>query len=106
DVAIDEGNAGTTSFTFTITKTGAGAASVKYATENGTATAPADYTAIPATTLSFLSGDVSKTVTVSVNGDMTQEADETFTVQLSNAVDATITDAVGRGKIKNDDTRA
>ena len=40
-----------------------------------------------------------------VNGDTTFEADETFTVQLSNAVNATISDATGTGTILNDDAQ-
>ncbi len=103
DVTHNEGDAGTTSFTFTITKTGAGAASVDYATVDGTATAPSDYTAIPTTTLNFLSADTSKQVTVLVNGDTLFEGNETFTVHLSNAVGATISDADGLGTIINDD---
>jgi hypothetical protein len=105
DVSHNEGNGGpgSTSYTFTITKTGAGAASVDYATVDGTATAPSDYAAISATTLNFLSGDATKTVTVFVNGDTTAELDEAFTVHLSNAVGATISDADGTGTIVNDD---
>jgi hypothetical protein len=105
DVTLAEGNSGTTAFTFTISKTGAGAASIDYATANGTATAPTDYTAIPTTTLSFASGDASKQVTVQVKGDPVFEANETFTVHLSNPVDATISDADGLGTINNDDTQ-
>ena len=45
DVIRDEGDAGTTAFTFTVTQSGATAlpASVDFATANGTATAPGDY---------------------------------------------------------------
>src|SRR5205814_4696084 len=83
---------------------GSGAASVDYATVDGTATAPSDYTAIPTTTLNFLSADTTKQVTVFVNGDTSVEPDEAFTVHLSNAVGATIADADGTGTITNDDT--
>ena len=38
-----------------------------------------------------------------VNGDTTYETDETFTVHLSNATNATISDADGTGTITNDD---
>jgi Calx-beta domain/Right handed beta helix region/Domain of unknown function (DUF4214) len=103
DVTMNEGNAGPTSFTFTITKTGAGAASVDYATVDGSATAPSDYTAIPTTTLSFLSADTTKQVTVFVNGDVFIESNEVFTVHLSSPVAATISDADGNGNITNDD---
>ncbi|HLQ47243.1 MAG TPA: Calx-beta domain-containing protein, partial [Planctomycetaceae bacterium] len=105
DVTHFEGNSGTTSYVFTVTKTGATAfnATVDYNTVNGTATAPSDYTAIPATALTFLPLETTKQITVSVNGDTTFEADETFTVHLSNATNATIADADGVGTIQNDD---
>src|SRR5439155_20043040 len=54
-------------------------------------------------TLSFLPGDTSKSVDVTVYGDTKHEADETFTVNLSGAVNATISDSQGIGTITNDD---
>ena len=107
DVTLAEGNPpGTTAFNFTITRTGftGSGASVEYATINGTATAPSDFTAIPATPVTFLSGETTKPVTVLVNRDYTVEPNEAFTVQLSNPVGATISDADGTGTITNDDT--
>src|SRR5262249_35111374 len=76
---------------------------VQYATANGTATAPADYTAIPLTTLTFNPGQTTKTVTVAVNGDMLDEANETFVVNLSAPTNATIADNQGVGTITDDD---
>ena len=105
DVTHNEGNSGTTSYVFTVTKSGSTAlsASVDYATVNGTAVAPGDFTAIAATTLNFAANETTKQVTVLVNGDTTFEADEAFTVHLSNASGATISDADGTGTIVNDD---
>jgi CSLREA domain-containing protein len=106
DVSHSEGNSGTTAYTFTITKTGGSTAlnaDVTYATVAGTAVAPSDFAAIPATTVSFLPADTIKQVTVQVNGDTNVEPDEAFTVHLSNAVNATISDADGTGTIVNDD---
>src|SRR5256714_4921348 len=105
DVIHNEGNTGTTSYTFTVTKTGSTAlsASVDYETMDGTAVAPGDYTAIPITTLTFAPGDTTMQVTVFVNGDTTYETNEIFTVHLSNPSDATISDADGTGTITNDD---
>ena len=54
-------------------------------------------------TLTFDAGDSTKTITVLVNGDAKYEDGEAFTVQLSNASDATISDADGTGTITNDD---
>ncbi len=106
DVTRSEGDSGTTAYTFTVTKAGSTAinATVDYSTVAGTATSPSDFTAIPATTLTFLPADTSKQVIVFVNGDTTVESTEAFTVHLSNAVNATIIDADGAGTITNDDT--
>src|SRR5262249_10096235 len=108
DVSLAEGNSGPTAFTFTITKNGTTvfSTSVDYATVNGSATAPTDFTAITTTTLNFLPSDVSKQVTVQVNGDTQVESNETFTVHLSNPSGATISDTDGLGTIQNDDACA
>ena len=105
DVSHSEGNSSTTSYVFTVTKTGATevTASVNYATVNGTATAPSDFTAIPSAGLIFQPADATKQFTVLVNGDTTVEPDEAFTVHLSSALKATIADADGTGTILNDD---
>ena len=103
DVTHNEGDSGTTDYTFTVTKTNAGAASVDFTTVDGTAkVASNDYVANSGT-LSFASGDATKTITVQVNGDTHFEPTEAFTVHLSNAVNATISDADGTGTITNDD---
>ena len=105
DVSHSEGDSGTTEYVFTITKTGSTAfdATVDYQTQNDTAVAPGDYTALPQTSVTFAPGETTKQVTVLVNGDTTYETDETFFVQLSNAVSATISDGTGVGTILNDD---
>jgi hypothetical protein len=46
---------------------------------------------------------LSKTITIAVTGDHKREPNETFTVQLFNAVGATLGDAVASGTILNDD---
>src|SRR5439155_1028428 len=105
DVTAAEGNAGGSTFSFAVTKTGSTAftTSVDFATADGTATvADGDY-ASTSGTLTFLPGDTSKTADVTVNGDMKNEADETFTVNLSGAVNAAISDNQGLGTITNDD---
>src|SRR5689334_13932892 len=108
DVSINEGNSGIKLATFTVTRTGTAPFSVTYATSNGTASAGSDYTAVPSTTLNFAQGETSKTVSITVNGDMTSEGNETFFVNLSNAVGAgaNIVDGVGIGTILNDDSAA
>jgi len=106
DVTHTEGDSGTTSYLFTVTKTGATAlsASVNFATQNGSATTvDGDYQANSGT-LTFAANETTKTITVLVNGDTKAEFDETFIVHLSNPANATISDADGTGTIQNDDT--
>lgn len=89
---------------FTVTKTGSTVFShdVDFATANGTATL-ADYT-VGSGTLSFLAGEVTKTITVVTTQDVTVESDETLNVTLSGATaGATISDTLGIGTIINDD---
>jgi hypothetical protein len=53
--------------------------------------------------VSFGPGETSKTITVQVNGDLLDEPNETFLVNLSDAMDATIVDGQGVGTILDDD---
>ena len=105
NVALDEGNSGTTSFVFTVTRSGdtSGSSSVSFTTADGSAFATSDYTSTSGTA-SFGPGDIQTTVTVNVSGDTAVESDETFTVDLSSPVGATIVDSQGLGTIQNDDT--
>ncbi|HEV7684333.1 MAG TPA: C25 family cysteine peptidase [Pyrinomonadaceae bacterium] len=108
DVSHNEGNAGTTSYTFTVTKTGATAlnSEVDFITQIGTATTADNDYVFQSGTLLFTPGDTTKPITVLVNGDTTVEPNEAFTVHLSNPQDATIGDADGTGTITNDDACA
>ena len=105
-MTLAEGNAGTTDFVFTVTLDPVSdqTVTVDYKTTDGSAVAPEDYAAIATTTLTFDPGDDAKTITVLVNGDTVVEADQDFTVDLSNATGgAQIADAQGLGTILNDD---
>ena len=76
---------------------------VQYATADGTATVVGrDYNA-KSGTLTFLPGQTSKMIAVSVRGDRTREADETFFLKLLSSQGATIDDGQGLGTIYNDD---
>src|SRR2546423_6618674 len=82
-VSVVEGNSGTATANFQVTLSAAPATgqtvAVKASTADGTATARADYVALPLTTLTWHAGDpLTKTVAVTVNGDTTAEPDETF----------------------------
>ena len=91
DVTVTEGNAGTTAATFTVGLSAVSGrdVSVAYATANDSAVAPADYAAAGGS-LTFAAGETSKTVTVDVNGDVLDEANESFLLNLTgpNACDA------------------
>ena len=105
DATVTEGNSGTVNATFTVGLSAASgkALSVQFGTANGTATvAGNDYEAANGT-LNFAVGETTKQVVVVVNGDVTDESDETFTVNLSSPVNVTIADAVGTGTITDDD---
>ncbi len=105
DASVDEGDSGSTTMTFTVTLSHAATetVTVDWTTQGGTATAGTDYTAGNGT-LTFNAGDSSKTVSVSVVGDDVDEPDEeTFTVTLSSASGATISDGTATGTIRDDD---
>ena len=69
----------------TVLRTGgtAGSLTVDFATANGTAIAGQDYTSTSGT-LTFGAGETSKTIQIPITNDSPTEADETFTVSLSN----------------------
>ena len=105
DVTVPEGNSGTANATLTVTLSATSAQTVKvdFATADGTATAPSDYQANNGT-LTFNPGDLTKTITVLVNGDTMDEPNETFFVNLSNVVNAVILDSQGQGTITDNDS--
>lgn len=100
-----EGNAGATTFTFTVTVTdNAAALDVNWTTADGTGTvADNDYVA-GSGTLSFTGTSDPETLTldVTVNGDTTIEASDTFFVNLTSAAGSD----QGLGMILNDDAPA
>ncbi|MFN8062863.1 MAG: Calx-beta domain-containing protein [Vicinamibacterales bacterium] len=104
DATATEGNAGSTVMTFTVSLSAASGrtVTVNYATSGATATSGVDFTAASGT-LTFAPGVTTQQVSVSVLGDTLDEADETFTVALSSAGNATILDATGVGTIVDND---
>jgi hypothetical protein len=105
DATLVEGDSGTKNASFTVSLSQARSVpvSVKYATANGTAVAPADYTAKAPTALSFSAGQTSKAIIIPVRGDVAGEGDETFSVLLSHATNIAIGDGTGTGTITNND---
>lgn len=107
DVVVTEGNSGTTTATFTITRSGdtSQEVTVDYATADGSALAGSDYVAT-AGTLTFAAGQTTMTITVMILGDTTREADEIFYLNLLNAsANALLADGQGAGTITNDDSK-
>lgn len=106
DASVAEGNSGTTDLVFTVSLSAASfqPITVKYATANGTAIAPGDYTAALGQ-VTFAPGQTSQTITVPIFGETIFEkgADETLLVNLSAPTNADIADAQATGTILNDD---
>jgi hypothetical protein len=89
-------------FTVSLSKPSSLPISVEYATADGSATDSWDYVARH-DKLTFAPGDLAQTVTIDVRGDHLDELDEWFAVNLSNPVNAQISDAKGIGTILDDD---
>ena len=105
DAAIAEGNAGTQVLNFTVSVAPIADQAVTFAafTAPGTATPGVDYQSANLAGLSIPAGQASVQVPVTINGDTAVEGHESFTLNLANAVNASIRDAQGRGRINNDD---
>ncbi len=112
DVSLNEGNAGTTSFTFTVSLSapaGPGGVTFDIATADGTAqddnpvTEDNDYVAKSLTGQTIPAGSSTYSFTVLVNGDTLPETNETFFVNVTNVTGASVTDGQGQGTIVNDD---
>ena len=102
DAEVTEG--GIAAFTVTLSSSSEVPVTVSYETIDGTATAGADYTTTSGT-LSFTPGQTTKRVEVQTLPDTDQEGAESFTVRLSGATGATLTDGVATGTILDDDDR-
>ncbi|MGB7327793.1 MAG: choice-of-anchor Q domain-containing protein, partial [Rubripirellula sp.] len=110
DAVKNEGNAGITAFTFTVTRNEntTGVTTVDFAlTGSGVNAASAndfDNGDLPSGTVSFADGESSQTITVNVMGDTDAESDESFVVTLSNASGtAAVATPSATGTIQNDD---
>lgn len=105
DVALLEGDAGTTNALFTVSLSASSGQdiTVDWTTSNGTATSVQDFTALNGVLL-FQAGTVTRTISIPVKGDTTDEPNETFEVDLSNPLRASLSDAHGLGTIITDDS--
>jgi serine protease len=105
DQSSDEGDSGTTQHTFTASLDQAAPFDVTFdvATTGGSATADDDFASSSATGVTIAAGNTTATFAVDVNGDTAVEGDESYTVDLANAVNANVADGSGTGTINNDD---
>jgi serine protease len=105
DRSSNEGNSGTTQQTFTVSLSEPAVTDVTFdiATNSGSATSGSDFAANSATGVTIAAGNTTATFSVDVNGDTAIEADETYTVDVTNVVGASVADGSGTGTITNDD---
>ncbi len=85
---VDEA-AGTVTLNIVLTNPTPLPVAVNYATSNGTAVAPGDYTSA-SNVVNFAANDVAETIVITVTEDLLDELDETFTVTLSSPVNANL----------------
>jgi glucose/arabinose dehydrogenase len=106
DVSVNEGNTGVTiaNLTLVLSPASAQTVTVNYATANNTAVEPSDYQSRSGT-VTFLPGEISKDVPMTVNGDTGFEPNESFNVNLTLPSNATIGDNQGVLTIQNDDSQ-
>lgn len=107
DVSQPEGDAGTTTFDFTVSLSapaGAGGVTFDIATADDTATVnEGDYAAVALTGQTIPPGSSTYVFSVPVNGDTASEPDETFLVNVTNVTGATVVDGQGQATIANDE---
>lgn len=87
---VTEGDAGTSNANFVVRLSNPSNQTVtaRFATQDGTATAPSDYQSTLGT-LSFAPGETTKTISVPIVGDTRDETNENFFVRLSDVTVAT-----------------
>ena len=101
EVRVGEGD-GSAAFAVTLSNPGSLEVRATYATMNGTAMARQDYEAATGT-LRIAPGETKGTITVPILEDNVKEEDETFTLALSGAQNASLGSATGTGTIVDND---
>ena len=104
NVTVDEA-AGTVNFTVVRTGDSSGISTVDYNAMSGTAASGADFVAASGTVI-FAAGETSKLVTVIITDDAEVEADETFTLELSNPTNTVVGTASATATITDNDVAA
>jgi choice-of-anchor B domain-containing protein len=104
DVSINEGDSGESiaSFEVRLTRAVPDTVTVSYLTGLGNATPGVDYESATGV-VTFDPDETTHTVDVTIYGDTSSEADETFRLNLTNPSNARLADSSGTGRILNDD---
>ena len=102
DVTVTEAEDATAEFTVSLTAPTTAAVYFDYATEDGIAKDGADYTGGSGTAF-LANGDTSVTISVPIANDETWTGERSFTLKISNAVYAAISDDTGVATIKDDE---
>ena len=97
---------GVLSFTVSLSGAAAGAVTVAYETEDGTAKAGADYQAASGLLTFPAESTAAQPIEVRLLDDEVDESGETLTVRLSDPQGATLATATATGTIQDDDARA
>lgn len=92
-------------FTVSLSSASSQIVTVDFTTVDDTALAGEDYQAV-ADTLTFTTGTTIQTISVPILDDEIDEQDETFTIELSNIVNATLSTTQATGTILDDDEPA
>lgn len=106
NATVIEGDTGTVTAVFTVTLSAASekTITINYSGADDTATAGEDYTAVPASVLTFNPGDpLFKTISVTVQGDEATETDEQFFINLTGSSNVTLGNNQAIGTITDDD---
>jgi VCBS repeat-containing protein len=105
----NEGDSGTTNFTFNLTRIGDTSAGttvnwqVTTATNNSADASDFVGGVLPNGTITFAAGETSRQITVEISGDENVELDENFVVKLSNLSRGTLAPDAAIGTILSDD---
>jgi len=109
DASVFEGNGGTKAMTFTVSLDHPSSQNVTFRVQTvdgtgpGGATAPGDYQAISSSPAQITAGATSVAIDVPIQGDLTHEATETFSLVLAAEAKATVAKRIGAGTITDND---
>jgi VCBS repeat-containing protein len=102
NASVVDGTSATLNFTVSLSAANSYPVTVYYNTADGTATAGTDYVASSGS-VTIAAGQTQQTISVPLLDDTTAEADESFSLNLSAAVNGTPTGTQAVGTIVNDD---